>query len=379
MKRIGQYFSQIVKNYIAYKGRIVLLVSFFLLSFANASAYANQFMQQEDSTDQHELTLYAVAPKVSINWGSPSSLYKTVKQNVFKVAIKPHRSTLGHMFFSLKTNLLPKTLWAGFTVFRKADMFKEVLFIKSGLSSLGKPFKAKIENGQTLEKSIKSNSKEHNIAFITYRLNKEATLRILTFLSILLKEVDNELIPSTYYSGNSWPLYFGEGSDCSALIVAALELAGLPPSEREPWKIALKVPVSLIGGSLNHHSRIKIRSIRKTKTWYQGNGEAGVEYADFETIDPSRVRKWILQAYNQTPQGYKKVTQGNIPGLYRDYRSVNAHVENPMFSNRKEVNFFLKNNPLYSNNQADSVYTTTDQPMRAKGGVFFNGVQNLNK
>lgn len=351
---------------------VPLLLGIILVLTGNAAAPLKHSDSRGDTAGLHELTLYTIAPVVPINWESPSSLYKTVVASVVKMLQKSSRATLGHMFFKLETDLLPEPLWAGLTLFKKSDMFKEFLIYKSGLSLLGKPFKAKVEGQKTLEKYIKSNSKEHTVAFITYRINEGAARRILTFLTLLIKEEEKKLVPTTYYSANSWPLYEGEGTDCSALIVASLELAGLPLPEADQWKVSCKVPLSLIGGRLNNQHKVRIRSVRKTKTWYQGAEENGVGYADFETVDPCRVRTWILKQYGQPNSAYQKTRQDNVPGLYVDYRSVMAPISQPMLSKRKGLNYFLKNNPFHSNNLMDSVPTHTGYQRASRGGASFS-------
>jgi len=277
-----------------------------------------------DTTDFHELTVFIIDPAAPIHWQSPSKLYASIKKSFFRKVFHPQMRFLGHMAFCLNSDLLEEPLWMGIAPRGQWQLLNQLLIKKAGLGVLGIPFKAKIEGKQLLKRSISYNNRKNNAAFITFRINEKSAKRILDFLSVFNKRVNDKYAPSNFYGGIFWPLYENEGAGCSALCIAAMEAAGIKMSESDTWRVKLNIPLELIGSNFNNGKKIALRKIKNTKTWYQGAGIPEQDFIKFEIYDPALVMKWVENKMNQEYGQYNNLSHNNLRGLYYDYRHLDT-------------------------------------------------------
>ncbi len=210
----------------------------------------------DDGSGFHELTIYVIDAESPISWESPSALYRTVKRSFIKSILQRHSHVLGHMIFSLKSDLLKEPLWMEMTMRYNLEMLTQVFFKKAGLSVLLFPFKGKLESRNLLESDLKFNIKRKKVAFITFHINERSVKEILEFLSVFQTKGSENRAPSDFYGPAYWPLFEGEGSSCSSLCMAVLETAGIYMEGREQWIEKMKIPLDLIGGDLNYGKKI---------------------------------------------------------------------------------------------------------------------------
>lgn len=313
---------------------------FYLLFCIFIYQYSLASVAEPDTIDVHELTIYIIAPAVDINWSSPAALYKSVKKSYLKKVLHKQKRFLGHMAFCLSTGLLQKPLYVSIMPTGTKTMVKQMLKRKIGLGLLGFPFRAKMESEEHLKKSLDYNAKSGNVVFIKYAINKNAAMRILDFLNVFSKGYNSKYAPNSFYGGAFWPLYEKEGSGCSALCLAALDIANVLTPEMDCWKAACKIPMDLVGGEINHNKKISLRSIRKAKHWYQQDSSGHTNFINFEIFDPLKVIHWVYKKRKENSSAYKAITMDKLQGLYFDGRNIIAK-EPPFIIKRQNPSVFI--------------------------------------
>lgn len=308
--------------------------SFFVIS----STYSKDSLQ----TYKHAITIYVIAPASPIDWYSPSSLYHSVKKSFLKKILQPKRRFLGHMMFRLQTSLLSEPLWIGIVPDDNRQMVRQLFVKKVGLGVIGFPFKAKMEDRELLERSIDFSARKKSISFITYRINEVIAKDILDFLSNFQKKINDEYAPCNFYGGAFWPLYEYEGSGCSALCIAALAAGGITYEEIEEWKVKCKIPLNLIGGTMNGGKKIKITSLKRSTQWHSGIGKENIDFINFEIFDPGKVIDWIYTTRTVRESCYVPVVENGIPGLYFDCVHTYKTSSRNATLKREQPNIFLK-------------------------------------
>jgi len=187
----------------------------------------------------------------------------------------------------------------------------------------------------------------NDIAFMKIKLNKLAAQRIIDFYAIYTTDFIQNYSPSDFYGGAFWPRYENEGAGCSSFAMAILDLIHVDDFEIDQWQKTIHIPMDLIGGELNHSKKIKVRDIKHTKSWYEGNGMENVDFVAFDICDPSTAYYWILE--HRKPENYHKDaaftadTESGIPGLFVDYSQVEPDLLEPIIQKRPDKNLFVEN------------------------------------
>lgn len=228
----------------------------------------------------------------------------------------------------------------GMTLRYNLDMFTQFYLRKAGLSVFFRPFKGKLEGRKRIEKDIKFNINKKKVAFITYNINENSVKEILKFLTEFQKKTNGIEAPCDFYCPVYWPLFEGEGSSCSSLCMAVLEAAGIYMEGREQWIEKMKVPVELIGGDLNYGKKIALRKIKRSKSWYNGNGKSDTDYVKFEVYDPVLMKNWITRIDGSNSGNGRKVN--NPPRLNMDYTEVRPLDLKSVMKKRPETSLFIR-------------------------------------
>lgn len=296
--------------------------------------------------NDHELTIYVVRSVGSINWESPSTLYKSYIKAYLTHVFRKHMTLTGHMFVKLSTPLLEEPLYAGMNTPTQKERRILVLKEKIGLAVLGACMKAKLEQKNDLIWNIEYFSLKKEIAFITYHLNEQSARRIIDFYNGFTSKSVANSHPSDYYGGAFWPRYEYEGAGCSAFGIAMLDAIGLLDEASKSWVRNVNIPMSLIGGKFNEMQKVSSRKVKKTTCWHDGSGIEEVDFVPFSIYDPSLMYDWIMRQRALSGKfripGYFPVEESVIPGLSADRGDVKIGTEEPIFIQRKDSNLFIR-------------------------------------
>jgi hypothetical protein len=295
----------------------------------------------QDTTGSHTLTIYVISPPKEINWESPAKLFRSIKQSYLKKIFHPKRRFIGHMAFCLESTLLPKPLYIGIAPCSNKEMRQKVLHDGIGFGALGYGFEAAMEEEQLLKDNFSYNKKEKRLHYIAYKISRQAVQNILIFLSRFSEKFNSQYAPNHFYGGSFWPLYKYEGSGCSALCVSAMALSNISPEHVGAWLVKRKIPMSLIGGELNNNKRVKVREIKTTNKWYDGQGKENIDYIDFEIYDPSLAAKWIQKKITEKPNSYS--ISFDSTGICFDYSKTKVLPITLQQKVRENPSLFIKN------------------------------------
>lgn len=290
------------------------------------------FAQGEGDDYQHEYTIFFTRPAYPLNWESPSTLYNTVKKSYLLSKFhKKGKRFLGHAAFNLKTDLLGDqgdTLWMGIKPETQKDMARLLFKEKIGLGVIGVPFHSEIEGKKEILYDLTFNNRYTEVNFITFIISRESAQQIIAFTENFLGNYkDGMASASNYYGGVFWPLYNGEGAGCSALCVAGLESGGIVMEDmiKDQWKAQVRLPMDLIGGEYNDGHEVPTNDIRKRKEWHDGEGQANIDYIDFEIYDPNYMMDWVneqISSGKHELQTYQLTDKVQIKGIILDYSHI---------------------------------------------------------
>lgn len=290
----------------------------------------------------HELTLYVIPTLHPLDWSTPGSLYKTMLRTYLKTFFVDKNYLLGHLTVKISSPLLDKPLRIAMTSDDKWEKLHLIVNEKVGLGVMCAAWDGKIESEKHIERMHNVYKRREKVAFIRYKVNETALRRMLSFFQTYTSETESEHLPSAYYGGAFWPLYYDEGSGCSAFGAAMLDVANLLTPETEDWVVRRKIPMNLVGGHFNNKKRVKTRSIRKSEQWFEGEGVENVDYVDYYIYEPSIMFNWILdKRVNQADQ-YEAIEEDGVPGVIVDRTDVEVPEDAPIFTPRPVPNLFIE-------------------------------------
>lgn len=292
------------------------------------------------SSDAHELTLYIMPTMHPLDWSSPSNLYQSMLRCYLRTLLLSDHYLLGHLAIRLNTPLLDNPL---LLAMRSGDRHQKIDLIvnqRIGFGILGTAWEGKIETEEELNRKFRAYERRNKLAFITYRIRKEAMQQILQFIEKFTSTINGVFSQSSFYGGTFWPLYHHEGSGCSNFGIAMLELAGLINEDVMSWEIRKRIPMHLIGGVLNEGKRVSFRTIRDTHSWAVG-GKANVDWVEYQVFDPSLMFEWIHETRKSDRTDFLAVEKNDLPGLFFDGSEVPFDAERPIFIARPEPNLFI--------------------------------------
>lgn len=99
--------------------------------------------------------------------------------------------------------------------------------------------------------------------------------------------------------------------------------------------------MSIIGGEINQYKKIRNRTIKKTNSWYTGNGKANIDYIRYFVYEPSIMFDWILNKRKSVDSIYKPITENGAPGLIADASNHKIDDTEAIFVERPEPNLFI--------------------------------------
>ena len=330
--------------------RVAIILVFFLLYafFVQNRVWGQQSAEQEEI---NELTIYVIPSHLYVNWDSPSTLYKTTALSWFYAKFHKYSYGVGHLFIELNTPLLKEPIMTSIRSTGNKEKKRMILKDKVGLGLIGAAMPGRMESREELSASIDYNvKKDREIAFIKYRINRSAALRIIEYINGFTQKGADSIAPCDFYGGGFWPRYEKEGAGCSSFGIVAMDVAGLKIDYPE-WIHSVNIPSELLGGEFNKFRKVMISKIERSRTWYKGDGAANVDYFPFFIYDPTLIYDWIMKQRDSLASGTgkssnqfipeeKKQGRGTIPGLYMDASSI-AAPEDPIFTKRKERSVFV--------------------------------------
>lgn len=297
----------------------------------------------DDSTQVHEITLFLMPTMLPLDWSSPSALYSSMLQIYMKTLGLKDNYLIGHVSMRLNSPLLNDTLYIAQSSKRWQERIDLVLKDRVGFGILGADLEGRIEPAEEIKHKLKVYRERNKLGFITYRINKSAMKRMLTFLTGYQQKITDRYAPSDFYGGAFWPRYHYEGAGCSAFGMALLDVAGLMPEESAQWRIDVKIPMNLVGGKFNEGKKIKNRTIKRTHSWYEGKGQHNTDYVDYFVYDPAIMFNWVLNKHEERDSSdYQLVHDNTVPGLYKDARNIEFDPQEPIFMQRPDTNLFIQ-------------------------------------
>jgi len=321
---------------------------FHRFSFVAISLIIAQFVALADdhesqTEDVHELTVYVMPTLYPLNWESPSSLYRTVRSSYFRTIGVKDNYLLGHLAVGFNTPLLPEPLLIAQTSGELKEKLDLIFKEKVGYAIIGAALQGRIETHKELTHKLNVYAKRNKLAFIRYQVTEEAAQRMIDFITQYSAKMNEYYAPSDFYGGAFWPRYLQEGAGCSAFGMALLDLVNLLSDENtQDWEITVKIPMTVIGGRFNEGRRISHSLIRRTHSWFEGEGEANVDYVTYSVYDPSVMFDWIMEKRNSDSAYYHPIEENGVPGLLFDGSMVTFDKEEPLFIQRENPNLFIE-------------------------------------
>ena len=87
---------------------------------------------------------------------------------------------------------------------------------------------------------------------------------------------------------------------------------------------------------------MKYSTIRKTDSWYIGEGEANVDYVPYSVYEPSIMFDWIMEKRDKQDKTYLPIEENGVPGLVFDATQIDFDKDEPFFTERSEPNIFIE-------------------------------------
>jgi hypothetical protein len=216
------------------------------------------------------LTAYVVPSARGIDLSSPRGLALSTARNYRSNAIQPY----GHGMFHLKCSIvdgdaLEHDELSGINLVNLNDANNLVLRHGYGLGSLFAVLPGQLDTRERTTYVLRSYMNAGAAAFIQYKVNSTTCSRLVQFIREF-----RERGVDTRYGLTARPRY-GEGTDCTALLAALLEVAGLQDVTIDAiWRRTVRVPANLIGGPLTGNYIPPRRFIMRpflTRSWASPN------------------------------------------------------------------------------------------------------------
>ncbi|MEA4986015.1 hypothetical protein SDC9_43566 [bioreactor metagenome] len=319
--------------------RFAVLIAFGVLLLMDVVAVD----PERKNDDIHEFTVYVMPTLHPLSWESPSALYKTMRKCYIKTIGVKDNYLLGHVAVGFNTSLLPDTLLIAQTSGELKEKLDLIFKYKVGYAIMGAALQGRIESHEELRHKLDVYAKRNKLAFIRYKVSKSAAKRMLDFVTEYSAKMNEHYAPSDFYGGAFWPRYHQEGAGCSAFGMALLDLVNLLPDEHiKEWELNVNIPMKLIGGKFNKGKKVKYSTIRKTDSWYIGEGEANVDYVPYSVYEPSIMFDWIMEKRDKQDKTYLPIEENGVPGLVFDATQIDFDKDEPFFTERSEPNIFIE-------------------------------------
>ncbi|MFO7614714.1 MAG: hypothetical protein R6W71_08765 [Bacteroidales bacterium] len=327
---------------------LVVLVTLVSLGQSRQDDALRQFISGEEGAyadSLHELTIYVIPSVVKYKWDSPHSLYRSYIRNMRRSLFNNHTYLLGHAFVELRSPLIPGKLLTGMSASSRKEQRQNVLKEHYGMAILGAVLQGRMETLEELVEKKEKYARRGDLAFIRVWISEGAVIRLLRFFKTYHSTFGNEEVSLPSYGGAFWPRYKSEGAGCSAFAVSFFDVAGIMRQHFDEWKIKIDIPMEIIGGPYNDHHKVRIRDVKKLKSWSDGNGERHVTYEPFEIYDPSLMFDWIHDTWNiyrqEDDQAIRPVIENDAYGLIFDARDIPVPNNEELFIERPVRSVFI--------------------------------------
>jgi hypothetical protein len=293
----------------------------------------------------NELIIYVIPSRVKYDWTSPHTLYKTFIRNFNRNLLNKDNYMLGHAFMELRSPHCPEKIFAGMSSASRKEQKDLLLKQHYGLAILGADIQGKLETGADLEHTLEKYSRKGQLAFMSFFINDTAADRLIEFFQTYKAGIESNDSPGARYSGAFWPRYKGEGSGCSAFVVSFLDLAGLMQDEFDDWMLKIKIPMDLIGGPYNNYNDVRLRDIRKCKSWEGNTGSGNTVFVYLGIYDPSIMFDWINENWEKKmindEMAITPLQLNKAKGIRIDGRGLPAPQKDSIFTERKKPSIFI--------------------------------------
>jgi hypothetical protein len=322
----------------------------FITTISGESGLAEFSLYLPDNPDssvinQNELTIYVIPSKCKYDWTSPHSLKKSYFRNYKRNFFKKEKYLLGHTFIELQSSLIPGSIFAGMRVASGKEQRDLVFKQNYGLAILGADMEGQLETITDLEPKVEKYSRKGQLAYMTIIISDAAAERMIGFFNAYKAGIEGIGSPGARYSGVFWRRYEGEGSGCSAFVVSFLDLAGLLVEEFDEWLVKVDIPMDLIGGPYNNYNDVRLRDIKKHKSWDAGYESDTVAFEHIEIYDPTLMYEWIQNIWEK-PETLENLEVTPLKlneskGIRMDGRNFPLPEEEKIFMERKNPSLFI--------------------------------------
>lgn len=318
--------------------RFCVLIAFLVMLLSKLVAVE----PERKSEDIHEFTVYVMPTLHPLSWESPSALYKTMRSCYVKTIGVKDNYLLGHVAVGFNTPLLPGPLLIAQTSGELKEKLDLIFKDKVGYAIIGAALQGRIETHEELRHKLDVYAKRNKLAFIRYKVSELAAKRMLDFVAEYSAKMNEHYAPSDFYGGAFWPRYHQEGAGCSAFGMALLDLVNLLPEEHvKDWELKVDIPMELIGGKFNKGNKVKNSALRRTNSWYNGDGLPNVDFVSYAVYEPSIMFDWIMDKRNKQDELYLSIEENGVPGLLYDATQIDFDIHEPFFKERKDSNLFI--------------------------------------
>ncbi len=304
----------------------------------------NEFLVRDSITSdssRHEISIFFIKSAAPIEWTSPAQLYKSTLNCYVAAFFKKNYNVIGHTVARVVSTSMPDTSFYAMSGAIQSEKVELVMGKQLGFGALGSTIHGMFEPEERIKKSIALYAKRKNIAFIKFIINDASLKRIQSFVEYFKTKNQYGYAPCELYNGACYPAYEYEGSACSAFGMSLLDIVGVLPDESTQWMVDIKIPIDLVGGEFNQNKKIKTSSIIKAKSWYEGDGVEGTDYAEYKVYVPDLAYEWIDDKRNSNDSIYKAIDENGIPGVVIDMSSVEVNTTAPVLKKRTSTNLFV--------------------------------------
>ena len=316
----------------------------FILVLAQPGTDMRRSVADSVFSGQNRLTIYVIPSKVKYDWSSPHSLYKSYIKNSLRNIFSKTNYLLGHAFVDLQPAVPGERILSGMrSVSRKEP--KDLVFKQHyGLAILGCGLHGRLETEEELTIKLGKFSRKGRLAFMEFIISDSATARLTDFYFSYKASLDS-LSAEALYGGAFWPRYYGEGAGCSAFAISFLDLVGILKDESDEWLVKIDIPMSLIGGPFNGLNEVRLKDIRKEKSWAISSAPGPQTYEHLEMYDPTLMYEWI-HSILENNKGHEELMStplqlNKAKGILIDYREEPLPEIESIFIERKAPSLFI--------------------------------------
>jgi len=297
----------------------------------------------QDNSSEHEITVFVIPEVSAVNWENPAILFKSTMKCYFNAALKKNYYVIGHFITRISSPLLDSTIYVGMNGAVQTEKVESVLKHRVGFGALGMTMKGRMEPFNHIKKGLALYGKRNRVAYLKFKVDENAIKRVIQFLNYYQTKNKLGFAPCEHYNGALWPGYENEGSGCSAFGMTILDIANLLPEfAKSDWMVNVNVPMNIIGGEFNQNKKIKLKTILKTKSWYNGDGKEGIDFVNYKVFDPGKVFNWINNKRQQNDSDFIPDDENIYHGVIFNEKYISPDLSTPVIKQRTDTTFFAR-------------------------------------